>query len=145
MPQKNLYAVLIGINHYEAVNRLNGCVKDILNIDAILRKICVSQIASSITYHPLYLLSPRDGDTSIQDYQQEHGLSFDYHAPDFVNVTQKAFDHLGNASDEDICLFYFSGHGSTMQMPPGFRPDKGNPQWETIVCSDSRKPGVRMW
>jgi hypothetical protein len=49
--------------------------------------------------------------------------------------------HLGQASRDDVALFYYSGHGSQENAPPefwGLEPDRLN---ETLVCYDSRQPG----
>ena len=51
------------------------------------------------------------------------------------------FQHFGAAEDGDICVFYFSGHGSQAQAHQAFwhlSPDHMN---ESVVCHDSRLPG----
>ncbi|PWN58033.1 caspase family protein [Chryseobacterium viscerum] len=138
MSKRNLYATLIGINNYRAVNKLNGCIQDILNIDDILRKVCTSQ-NDDLNYMPLYLLAPNENDHSIA----EHGHNIQYSEPSFENITDIGFNHLAQAGEKDICLFYFSGHGSTIASPPEFKDYKGNPQNETLVCVDSRTSGAR--
>jgi len=138
MSKRNLYATLIGINNYRAVNKLNGCIQDILNIDDALRKVCASQ-NDDLNYKPLYLLAPNENDHSIAEH--EHNIQ--YSEPSFKNITGIGFDHLAHAGEKDICLFYFSGHGSTIASPPEFKDYKGNPQNETLVCVDSRTPGIR--
>lgn len=138
MSKRNLYATLVGINNYRAVNKLNGCIQDILNIDDTLRKVCASQ-NDDLNYMPLYLLAPNENDHSIAEH--EHNIQ--YSDPSFENITGIGFNHLAQAGEKDICLFYFSGHGSTITSPPEFRDYKGNPQNETLVCADSRTSGIR--
>ncbi len=142
MSTRTLYASLIGINNYQAVSKLNGCVKDILNFDKILRNVCKVQ-KTGLSYQPLYFLAPQEWDTSVEDYAKEIKQEISITEPTFENISGKAFEHLGQAKGEDICVLYYSGHGSTMDAPPEFLRQKGNPQNETIVCVDSRTSKAR--
>ncbi len=138
MSNQNLYAALIGINAYEKANGLNGCIKDVLNFDRILRSFC-SQQKGHLAYKPLYLLAPHPSDKEVIDkYKESENISLDFIAPTFQNVSGKAFDHLGNVRDRDICLLYFSGHGSFIEACPEFWHTKPTHQNETVVCMDSR-------
>jgi len=140
MSARALYATLIGINAYPK-NPLNGCVHDILSVDHFLRNLCIQQDGAALTYHPAYFLAPSPGDVPALD---SHACQHDDFTPaailepTFNNVTTKAFDHLKSAKDGDICLLYYSGHGSTIEAPEAFRGDKSKLQNETIVCVDSR-------
>jgi pimeloyl-ACP methyl ester carboxylesterase len=136
MASRNLYATLIGINDYKYVTPLRGCIKDILNIDEILRGICDSQ-QTTIAYHPLHLLAPASGDTTIDKYKTRTGLPIDPVSPTFKNITQAGFNHLRQAKENDICLLYFSGHGSYIATPENFE-GRNTRQCETLVCLDSR-------
>lgn len=105
-------------------------------MDAFLRSFCAQQ-KDLLDYQPLYLLSPLEEDErEISDYF--YGLNFPgYEKPTFENVAQLAFRHLEQARNDsgDICLIYFSGHGSiTSDVPKGFRDS----QLETLVCMNSR-------
>lgn len=142
MKTRKLYASLIGINDYQAVNKLNGCVKDILNIDALLRGIVKNQ-ATTFQYEPCYFLAPNEGDTSIKDYEKKSKIKIKNNVPSFKNISSLAFNHLAQAKDKDICLLYYSGHGSTMRSAPAFANSKGHPQNETLVCVDSRTNSTR--
>ncbi len=141
MPQKNLYATLIGINNYPQ-NPLAGCVHDALAMDNFLRNLCRQQTAdASLTYHPSYFLGHGEEEMPLLKNHAEKNWNFDlktYQAPTFQNLTTAAFDHLKQAKDGDICLFYYSGHGSTIQAPEAFKGHKSKLQNETIVCVDSR-------
>lgn len=138
MPHRNLYAALIGINAYEKANSLNGCVSDVLNFDRILRNLC-SQQQGELPYHPLYLLSPRAGDTDlIEQYKTQEQPGFDFIDATFNHVSGRAFEHLQQASGSDVCVFYFSGHGSFIEAHPAFWHTKPSHQQETLVCKDSR-------
>ncbi|MGC3947938.1 MAG: caspase family protein, partial [Chryseolinea sp.] len=63
-------------------------------------------------------------------------------APTFANLTTQSFTHFQGAIDGDICLFYYSGHGSHTDAPEIFRHLKSDGQQETIVCLDSRDPNT---
>ena len=140
MSPKNLYATLIGINNYPQ-NPLGGCVRDALAMDRFLRDICQQQPEAQIHYHPLYLLGyGADDAMSLQrhaDKFPDFSLA-NLKSPTFQMVSNTAFEHLRQAKDGDICLFYYSGHGSTIQAPEEFRGSKSKLQNETIVCVDSR-------
>jgi pimeloyl-ACP methyl ester carboxylesterase len=145
MKKKNLYATLIGINAYPQ-NPLGGCVNDALAMDEFLRSLCLQQEKDSMNrqgmiYHPLYLLAPAHPDQQrLSEHQSKnpHFMADQILEPSFQNVTTKAFEHLKQAKDGDICLLYYSGHGSTIEAPKEFAGNKSSLQNETIVCLDSR-------
>lgn len=138
MPHRNLYAALIGINAYEKANSLNGCVRDVLNFDRILRNLC-SQQQGELTYHPLYLLAPHPSDLElIEDHKKLEPAGLDIIDPTFSNISGRAFEHLQQAKGSDVCLLYYSGHGSFIEAHPVFWHTKPSHQQETLVCKDSR-------
>jgi pimeloyl-ACP methyl ester carboxylesterase len=142
MPQKNLYASFIGIDDYKQ-SPLNGCIRDVLNMDSLLRNLALQQGAGQLTYTPAYLLSPNTIDLErIAAYEKAHQLSLEYAPASFSNVSTKAFAHFKDASPGDICVLYYSGHGSQIDAPPVFWHTKSDRQNETIVCADSRNPSV---
>lgn len=134
---KTLYVTLIGINAYRQ-NALNGCIRDVLALDRILRELCLQQ-KDVLGYCPYFLLAPNDQDKAqLAEYKSSHNLSINFDSPTFANISQKAFAHLKQAKDGDIGVFYFSGHGSQTEAPEVFwhtKPDRKN---ETLVCLDSR-------
>jgi pimeloyl-ACP methyl ester carboxylesterase len=139
MPQKNLFATLIGINAYPEYP-LKGCVNDVLEMDSFLRKLCQQQADAALNYIPAYFLASHDYEKeTVEGHAKTHwGEGVVVQQPTFQNLTTKAFDHLKQAKDGDICLFYYSGHGSTMNAPEAFKGHKSKLQNETIVCIDSR-------
>ncbi|WP_436525425.1 caspase family protein [Actinoplanes sp. HUAS TT8] len=50
--------------------------------------------------------------------------------------------HLGQAGPGDTALFWFSGHGSQVRVPAGLQHLETGPMMQTLVCADSRTPGV---
>ncbi len=138
MSLQKLYASLIGINAYENASHLNGCIRDILNFDRILRRIC-DKPSNKLEYQPLYFLSPHQADQKvIEEYSESEGVELEYLKPDFAHVSGKAFDHLARARDKDICIFYYSGHGSYSPAPEVFSQSQPGKKNQTLVCCDSR-------
>ena len=110
---KTIYAVIIGINAYPE-NPLFGCVNDAVAVCDF----CTDLMASNedITdFKPKLLLAPHRSDL---DELREAGISkTNYISPTRANIIN-AFKHFkqANAENGDICLFYYSGHGSTQGL-----------------------------
>lgn len=143
MPKANktLYAVIIGINAYPR-SALYGCVNDALAV----HEFC-SQLAAANDeikdYQPLFLLAPHEQEDGAA--LRHHKLKKnDYQLPTRDNMI-KAFSHFkkAKAENEDICLFYYSGHGSFQTAPKIFWDLKSGKQVESLVCVDSRVHGGR--
>ncbi len=134
---RNLHVSYVGINAYSQ-SPLNGCIKDVLALDSLLREQCAQQ-TDTLRYTPFYLLAPTAADLErLTEYEDRHGIQLPYELPTFENVSQKAFAHLKHARDGDICVFYYSGHGSQTDAPEVFRHAKPDRKNETLVCLDSR-------
>ncbi|MEV6344077.1 caspase family protein [Actinoplanes sp. NPDC051851] len=114
-----LYALLVGIDHYDSptVQDLGGCVNDARAAAAHL----AATTAPGVALHTRLLI---DGEATYQA------------------VTEAVRKHLGQAGPEDTALLWFSGHGSDAAVPgwAWFREPTGRVQ--TLVCADSRLPGV---
>jgi pimeloyl-ACP methyl ester carboxylesterase len=110
-----IYALLVGIDHYPSpVPQLAGCINDINAIEKYLNE------RIDLQRYNLAIVKLLDEQATrqavIQNFQQ----------------------HFSQAKQEDIVLFYYSGHGSQEPAPPEFwhlEPDRMN---ETLVCWDSR-------
>jgi pimeloyl-ACP methyl ester carboxylesterase len=115
---RTLYALLVGIDDYPAaVPPLNGCLNDIGVVETFLMERAAGEGFG------LELLALRNNQASRQA------------------VIDAFLNHLGQASKDDVVLFYYSGHGSQENTPPEFwhlEPDRLD---ETMVCYDSRLPG----
>jgi hypothetical protein len=134
----SLIATFIGINAYPR-NPLSGCVTDVMNMDRLLRELSAQQ--DDLTYEPLYLVAPHDDDDRFSVHQKEMYIADDrVLKPTFEAVKSRAFAHLKKATDGDVCMFYYSGHGSHAEAPPEFWHTKPDRQNETLVCVDSRDP-----
>jgi len=115
---KTLYALMIAIDAYPIErHRLNGCVND---RDALKE------------YIERRIGSQKDLKLNIKTLTDKEATK--------ANIIE-AFSHFSKAKSGDICLLYFSGHGSQAPSPPEFwhlDPDRMN---ESVVCWDSRLPG----
>ncbi len=111
----NIYALLVGINNYPSLP-LRGCINDVRAVKEYLTKFVTNNSTLSIK-----TLTDEDAEKPTRQ-----GL---------IN----AFDFFNPAKDEDICLFYYSGHGSYATAPKEFQSYEKTLQ--SFVCSDSRLPG----
>jgi pimeloyl-ACP methyl ester carboxylesterase len=115
---KTIHALIIAIDEYpNPLHRLNGCKNDASAFSDYLKKYAQANRAN----------------------YQEHRL-FDADAKRLSVV--EGFNHLKKAADDDVCVLYYSGHGSQMPAPPEFW-DEQDRMSETLVCWDSRTPGGR--
>ena len=115
---KTLYALIIAIDKYPIpAHQLQGCVNDATAFGNYLANYCKS---NSLNYVKKELF---DGDAKRLD-------------------VVAGFNHFNSATTDDICVWYYSGHGSQMPAPPEFW-DATNGMSETIVCFDSRLPDGR--
>jgi hypothetical protein len=112
-----VYALLVGINDYQGrLRELDGCADDIRGFQEIL-----------------------EGRTA--EKQRHIRALFDGEATRDAVIAGFA-DHLAKAGPGDVAIFYFSGHGSEEPVEERFwhlEPTRRN---QTIVCADSRTPGV---
>ena len=131
-----LYATLIGIDAYPD-HELYGCIRDVLDVDLLLRELTAQQ--KDRKYEPLYLLAPNPTDKQlIREYETKTNVDIRFISPTFDNITKRAFAHVKQAQPGDICMLYYSGHGSHTPAPEVFWHIKPDRQNETLVCVDSR-------
>ena len=109
-------ALLIGIDDYENVSDLNGCVNDVENMKSLLRDKFGFEEKNIVT-----LLNKQATRKAILDTFQHHLIA--------------------QAKQGDIVVFHYSGHGSQMKDAAA-GGDEADQFDETIVPQDSRKPGV---
>ncbi|MGX5817152.1 caspase family protein [Chitinophaga lutea] len=134
MQERKFYAAFVGINAYPE-GALSGCVKDVLELDLFLREWCAQQ--EGLTYTPVYYLAPNEADAfRLEAHAAAAGRSVSWDAPTYFHLRERLFGHFETAAAGDVCLFYYSGHGSQTPAPPEFR----RRMLETLVCVDSRDP-----
>ena len=113
---KNVYALLVGIADYPPiVNRLYGCKNDVEDMDLLFKEIFTPQ--NRYRYQPRILLN---NEAKRRAIVEGFGL----------------FDQAGG---QDVCIFYYSGHGSLVKTNASFWTD-GSGQLQSLVCYDSRFP-----
>ncbi len=132
---KKLFAVIIGINAYPTMP-LEGCLNDAIDVARYFEDICKKQ--GDLEWVPKFLLAPNEGDrhnigelAALKTNQQ----------PTKANIIA-AFEHFKPAKDGDICLFYYSGHGSVVNAPKEFKGFVPGDLLQTVVCVDSRLNGA---
>ncbi|MDX1905636.1 MAG: caspase family protein [Bacteroidia bacterium] len=115
MSTRNVYALMVGIDKYlPPVPALDGCVNDMRAMrDFIVRR---AQEAG----HTLYL-EVLENDQATRS-----------------NIVAKFDDHLTRAGEQDIVVFYFSGHGAQIPAHEAFWHLEEDKKLETLVCYDSR-------
>jgi len=136
--KKTIYATLIGINEYPS-GKLTGCINDVVDIHQYLEQL--TQSNEDITaYSPTFYLAPNYHD---HETIQLSSMPVDSYLPPTRENILGSFDHFDKAKSGDICIFYYSGHGSFNDAPEAFWHMKSARQVETLVCVDSRTPGGR--
>ena len=109
-------ALLVGIDDYENVSDLDGCVNDVENMKSLLRDKFGFEERDILT-----LVNEQATRKAILDTFQRHLIA--------------------QAKQGDIVVFHYSGHGSQMK-DARIGGDEADQFDETIVPQDSRKPGV---
>ncbi len=116
----NLYALLVAIDEYPIErHRLNGCNNDLQDFKNFLE-----ESIGSDQFGQTQIKTLTNAEASRQNVINEFSL----------------FD---SAQADDVCVFYFCGHGSQSPAPKEFwhlAPDHMN---ESILCWDSRSEGGR--
>jgi Caspase domain len=115
---RNIYALLVGINEYiSPISALKGCVNDIESIKLYLE----GRVAT--------------------DKTQLHILKLVNQEATYQAIVNGFRQHLCQADNDDVALFYYAGHGSQEKVPEAFRHLEPDSLEETIVCYDSRLQG----
>ncbi|WP_126246739.1 caspase family protein [Chitinophaga rhizosphaerae] len=136
MQDRRFYAAFAGINGYPD-SPLSGCIQDVLKMDRLFRDQCAAQ--EGLSYHPAYYLQPNAADLRLLDkYAATLDAPLTWLPPTFDNFTQKIFTHFAGAKAGDICVFFYSGHGSQTPAPPEFHRNNPSRKLQTFVCADSR-------
>lgn len=124
-----IYALLVGIDNYHPqseVRSLEGCVNDIEAIEKYL-EVATQHKVSTENENTWELVPPKKLINSSATRQA---------------VIDGFLEHLTQADSEDVVFFYYAGHGSCERVPQAFETLELNDRIETLVCHDSRTPGV---
>ncbi len=109
MSKKNIYALLIAINDYTDVKQLYGCLNDMQAFCDYLKK---QYKGNEFKLHPLKLKNEQATRQAVID----------------------SFKHFERAKEGDVCVLFFSGHGS--QVPTTDFFEAPNNKNEAIICYD---------
>ncbi|MEM6754264.1 MAG: caspase family protein, partial [Cyanobacteria bacterium P01_C01_bin.38] len=119
-----IYALLVGIDKYapqSGVSSLQGCVNDIEAIEKYLEITTKNKISTE---------NKNKWELVTQKLTNESATR---------QAVIDAFEqHLTQADDKDVVLFYYAGHGSYETVPKEFEALELNGRIETLVCHDSR-------
>ena len=110
--------------------------------DSLLVELCKDRI----NYKPAFFLSAKATDEAVFDldiFPRGRRIKNSSLPATFENIRTKAFNHFSAARTGDICIFYFSGHGSQMKAPAEFLHLDPGGYCQTLVLADSRLPGQR--
>lgn len=111
---RKFYSLIVGINDYQFVTKLGGCVNDAKRVNEYFEKVTKH---SEFEYLPKVLLDKDATKGNIQDA--------------FLN-------HLAKAEENDVVVYYFSGHGAQERGDAVWKKDESDGALETQVCYDSR-------
>jgi hypothetical protein len=108
---RNLFALLIAIDKYNQseINNLQGCVNDLVGMELSLGSYCNK--SSDLKLHKRVLKNKEATRQAVID----------------------GFKLFDSARDGDVCLFYFSGHGSQIDAPKEFWNETDR-MLEALVC-----------
>jgi hypothetical protein len=102
-----LYALLMGIDNYDRIRKLGGCVHDIQQVEKYL---------SERTPFSCDIKTLTDAAATRE------------------NLVRQFAQHLGQAQAGDTVLFYYSGHGALEDASPVW--DETDKRLECLVCHD---------
>lgn len=110
-----VHALLVGIDCYQAVTALAGCVNDINQAGTFLQ----------------HRLGPRVRPRILRNEEATR-----------AGFTEAIRSHLGQAGSGDVALLWFSGHGSQQVVAPEYWYIEPTGMSQSLVCHDSRHNGV---
>jgi pimeloyl-ACP methyl ester carboxylesterase len=111
-----IFALLVGINDYPTIP-LKGCINDVTGMKTCLEKLYANNPQNELNIKTLITAKDTKKAAIINNFQ----------------------NFYKDAESDDICIFYYSGHGSYAKAPKEFKSANGNLQ--SFVCSDSRDFG----
>lgn len=113
MTERKIYALFTAINQYAKITKLYGCIND-----------------------ANYLMGYLQGAADAQNTELDSKTILATEATK-ENIAKNFIDHLGQATENDICLFFFSGHGGQEQAHPALQKHEPDRKLEVIACYDS--------
>ncbi len=135
---KNFHALFIGVDAYQKVSSLNGCVNDALMMFEYLNT-TIDQ--KSYHFQAQFLLSIHSGKASefskrFQNYKFDYEVNAKKNLPTRDNILNRIKQYQNIVAPGDVFFLFYAGHGSTETAHPYFDEDTGDLQ--TLVPSDAR-------
>ncbi|MEM7373880.1 MAG: caspase family protein [Bacteroidota bacterium] len=120
MAQRNLYALLIGIDKYKHVGNLGGCKADISKVKEFFGTLASGEFG----FHARTLF---DEDATKK------------------GIISAFYEHLvEQAKEGDVALLYYSGHGAQEDAAEVFWKSEPDKKLEGLVCHDSGRGGATL-
>ncbi|KAF8810956.1 hypothetical protein BYT27DRAFT_7185209 [Phlegmacium glaucopus] len=116
----NLFALIIGINNYKGISKLNGCVTDSEHVCSFLTE--------TLRANPHHIIHLRDEEAT------RDGI---------LSAFKKHFLENEQIQPNDTIIFYFAGHGSVEFSGKKAPSEIAGEDMETICPYDDRVAGVR--
>ena len=113
--QQHVYALLVGINNYATVTKLQGCLHDVETVEKYLSQRTTFDVALNGT--------PTGKIKKLTDSQATR-----------AGVAEGFRTHLSQATKNDTVLFYYSGHGTQEQADDLW--GETDERLECLVCYD---------
>ncbi|MCJ8283299.1 MAG: caspase family protein, partial [Rivularia sp. ALOHA_DT_140] len=122
-----IYALLVGIDEYHpqsiGVKTLQGCVNDIEAIEKYLEIKTEHKISADNGNKKIWELVPPKKLINSSATRQA-----------IINGFEQ---HLTQADNEDVVLFYYAGHGTQEPAPEVFKNSERDGKLEALVCYNS--------
>ena len=114
---RTLYGLFVAIDAYpNPANALHGCVNDMHAFHEFIAESCT---AAKIAFKPLVLTDAAATRAGIV----------------------AGFEHFASAKPNDLCVWFYSGHGSRCMPAKELLSDEPSGLHDTIVAYDSRNEG----
>jgi hypothetical protein len=109
----NLYALLVGVSNYQRpVAKLPGCANDLKRMQEYIE-------GEKKDFQSVQIRALLDKESTRN------------------NIIQAFREHLGQAKEGDVTLFYFTGHGTQEAADPEIWRFESDKKLECLVCYDS--------
>jgi hypothetical protein len=135
---KNFHALFIGVDAYQKVTPLNGCVNDALMMFEYLNE---TVDRKAYNFQPTFLLSIHENksDEYIKRFEG-YGINYTINAAENLPTRNNMLGTLKNFQTKvvagDVFFLFYAGHGSTEAAHPYFEEETGILQ--TLVPRDAR-------
>lgn len=135
---KNFHALFIGVDAYQRVTPLNGCVNDALMMFEYLNE---SVDPKAYKFQPKFLLSIHGNKAEeyvkrFEGYKQTYTVNAEENLPTRNNILQTIKSFQNKVAPGDLFFLFYAGHGSTEAAHPYFEEETG--QLQTLVPRDAR-------